>query len=47
MFRLAYRNFGSHESLVVNHTVNVTTPPGSTVTQANHQAGVRFTSSSG
>jgi hypothetical protein len=23
MFRLAYRNFGDHESLVVNHTVNV------------------------
>src|SRR6266487_3570223 len=42
MFRLAYRNFGSHESLVVNHTVNVTTPPGTTVTQANYQAGVRF-----
>ena len=23
MYRLAYRNFGTHESLVVNHTVNV------------------------
>ena len=23
MFRLAYRNFGTHESLVMNHTVNV------------------------
>ena len=22
MYRLAYRNFGTHESLVVNHTVN-------------------------
>lgn len=25
MHRLAYRNFGTHESLVVNHTVNVGT----------------------
>jgi len=41
MFRLAYRNFGDHESLVVNHTINVTPVPG-TVTLANHQAGVRF-----
>ena len=24
MYRLAYRNFGSHESLVVNHSVAVT-----------------------
>ena len=40
MFRLAYRNFGSHESLVVTHTVNVSgvapTAP------ALHQAGVRY-----
>ena len=27
MFRLAYRNFGTHESLVMNHTVNVLTNP--------------------
>ena len=26
MFRLAYRNFGDHESLVGNFTVNVPTP---------------------
>jgi subtilisin-like proprotein convertase family protein len=40
MFRLAYRNFGPHESLVVNHTVNVSglTP----TTPASHQAGVRY-----
>jgi hypothetical protein len=40
MFRLAYRNFGTHESLVVNHTVNVSglTPS----TPANHRAGVRY-----
>ena len=38
MFRLAYRNFGTHQSLVVNHTVNV----GTGVTQATHQAGVRY-----
>ena len=40
MFRLAYRNFGTHESLVVNHTVNVSgvnpTTPGT------HRAGVRY-----
>jgi uncharacterized repeat protein (TIGR01451 family) len=40
MFRLAYRNFGTHESLVVNHTVNVGS--GTPVTLANHQAGVRY-----
>ncbi|HEX9670782.1 MAG TPA: proprotein convertase P-domain-containing protein [Thermoanaerobaculia bacterium] len=40
MFRLAYRNFGSHESLVVNHTVNVSGV--SPTTPANHQAGVRY-----
>ncbi|HEV8254485.1 MAG TPA: proprotein convertase P-domain-containing protein, partial [Vicinamibacteria bacterium] len=38
MFRLAYRNFGGYESLVVNHTVNVAT--GTTI--ATHQAGVRY-----
>lgn len=40
MHRLAYRNFGTHESLVVNHTVNVSgvTP----TTPALHQAGVRY-----
>jgi hypothetical protein len=32
MFRAAYRNFGDHESLVVNHTVDV----------GNDQAGVRW-----
>ncbi|MFN2468003.1 MAG: hypothetical protein ABR521_07755 [Gaiellaceae bacterium] len=32
MFRLAYRNFGTHESLVVNHTVNV----------GNNHGGVRW-----
>jgi hypothetical protein len=26
MFRLAYRNFGDHESLVVNHTVSTSGP---------------------
>lgn len=40
MHRLVYRNFGTHESLVLNHSVNVsgmrpTTP-------ATHQAGVRY-----
>lgn len=40
MFRLAYRNFGTHESLVVNHTVNVSGV--APTTQANHQAGVRY-----
>jgi hypothetical protein len=38
LYRLAYRNFGTHQSLVVNHTVNV----GTGVTQATHQAGVRY-----
>jgi subtilisin-like proprotein convertase family protein len=38
MHRLAYRNFGTHESLVVNHTVNV----GTGNTLATHQAGVRY-----
>jgi subtilisin-like proprotein convertase family protein len=40
MFRLAYRNFGTHESLVVNHTVNVSGLTPTTV--ASHQAGVRY-----
>ena len=35
MFRLAYRNFGSSESLVLNHTVNAVVNPA-------YQAGVRF-----
>ncbi|TMQ18550.1 MAG: hypothetical protein E6J91_07700, partial [Deltaproteobacteria bacterium] len=38
MFRLAYRNFGDHESLVVTHSVNV----GTGVTLATHTAGVRY-----
>ncbi len=40
MFRLAYRNFGSHESLVVTHTVNASglTPS----TPASLRAGVRY-----
>jgi uncharacterized repeat protein (TIGR01451 family) len=38
MFRLAYRNFGEIQSLVVNHSVNV----GTGVTLATHQAGVRY-----
>jgi hypothetical protein len=41
MHRLQYRSFGARESLVVTHTVNVT-PVVGTVTQANHQAGVRY-----
>ncbi|MFN2529825.1 MAG: proprotein convertase P-domain-containing protein [Pyrinomonadaceae bacterium] len=35
MFRLAYRNFGDHESLVLNHTVNVLINP-------LFRAGVRY-----
>jgi len=38
MHRLAYRNFGVHESLVLNHTVNV----GTGATIATHQAAVRY-----
>lgn len=38
MYRLQYRNFGTHESLIVNHTVNV----GTGTTLATHQAGVRY-----
>lgn len=40
MFRLQYRNFGSHESLVVNHTVNVSGV--APTTPAAYQAGVRY-----
>lgn len=40
MFRLAYRNFGSHESLVVAHTVNVSGV--SPTTPGNLRAGVRY-----
>ncbi len=39
LFRLAYRNFGGQESLVVNQTVNVGPNP---TTQAGHQAAVRY-----
>ncbi len=38
MYRLQYRNFGTHESLVVNNTVNV----GTGVTIATYRAGVRY-----
>ncbi|MPZ16617.1 MAG: hypothetical protein GEV06_01695 [Luteitalea sp.] len=38
MHRLVYRKFGNHESLVVNHTVNV----GTGTTIDTHQAGVRY-----
>jgi hypothetical protein len=38
LYRLQYRNFGSHESLVVNHTVNV----GTGTTTNTHQSGVRY-----
>ncbi len=38
MHRLQYRNFGTHQSLITNHTVNV----GTGTTQALHQAGVRY-----
>ena len=34
MYRLAYRNFGSHESLVANHTVQLAT--------GNNQTGIRW-----
>lgn len=40
MFRLQYRNFGTHESLVANHTVNVSGV--APTTPAAHQAGVRY-----
>ena len=38
MNRLQYRNFGTHESLVVTHTVNV----GTGTSVAEHRAGVRY-----
>jgi len=38
MNRLQSRNFGTHESLILNHTVNV----GTGVTLATDQAGVRY-----
>jgi subtilisin-like proprotein convertase family protein len=38
MHRLQYINFGTHESLVVNHTVSV----GTDTTLANYRAGVRY-----
>jgi subtilisin-like proprotein convertase family protein len=38
MHRLQYRNYGSHQALTVNHTVNV----GTGNTLATHQAGVRY-----
>ncbi len=38
LWRLAYRNFGDHESLVVNHTVNVSAASG----HATNQAGIRW-----
>jgi subtilisin-like proprotein convertase family protein len=40
LHRLVYRNFGTHESLVVNHTVNVSGV--APTTPATHQAGVRY-----
>jgi uncharacterized repeat protein (TIGR01451 family) len=39
MYRLAYRNFGDHESLVLNHTVNA--GPGDTFVGNGH-AGIRW-----
>jgi hypothetical protein len=39
LHRLAYRNFGDHESLVLNHTVNVGPNPSTT---AGHQSAVRY-----
>lgn len=38
MHRLQYRNFGDHESLVLNHTVNVSGDPNA----ATFRAGVRY-----
>ncbi|HEU4768173.1 MAG TPA: proprotein convertase P-domain-containing protein, partial [Pyrinomonadaceae bacterium] len=38
MNRLQYRNFGTHESLILNHTVNV----GTGTLLSTHQAGVRY-----
>src|SRR5206468_4272818 len=39
MHRFAYRNFGTRESLVANHTVNVGPTPATT---AGHQSAVRY-----
>ena len=40
MHRLAYRNFGTHESLVLNHTVDANaTPP---TAPSGHLAGIRY-----
>jgi subtilisin-like proprotein convertase family protein len=39
MHRLAYRNFGDHEALVLNHTVNVGPSP---ALASGHQAAVRY-----
>ena len=39
MHRLAYRNFGTHESLVVTHTINVGPDP---TTVDGHQAAIRY-----
>ena len=40
MHRLAYRNFGTYESLIANHTVDVNaTAPGAT---SGHLAGIRY-----
>jgi subtilisin-like proprotein convertase family protein len=40
MHRLAYRNFGDHESLVLTHTVNVSGV--APATPATHHAGIRY-----
>ncbi len=40
MHRMQYRNFGTYESLVVNHTVDVNFTP--SVSTTGHQAGVRY-----
>jgi hypothetical protein len=40
LHRLQYRNFGAHETLVVNHTVDVNFTPSTSPT--GHHAGVRY-----
>jgi hypothetical protein len=40
MFRLAYRNFGAHESLVTTHSVDVNFSP--ITSSSGHRAGVRY-----
>ena len=40
LHRMQYRNFGSHESLTVNHSVDVNSTPFASTT--GHQAGVRY-----